>query len=44
MQVDPPQLVVPCAFVQAVPQAPQWALFVAKAASQPLLGLPSQLP
>jgi hypothetical protein len=43
-QVPPVQVVVPCAFVHAIPQPPQLVMLVLKFASQPLLALPSQLP
>jgi hypothetical protein len=43
-QVEPEQLVVPCALVQAAPQAPQCAVVLASGVSQPLLALLSQLP
>ena len=41
-QFPPLQLVLPCAFVQAMPQPPQCATFEAKVTSQPLATLLSQ--
>jgi hypothetical protein len=38
------QLVLPCAFVHALPQVPQWLVVFVTLVSQPLLALPSQLP
>jgi hypothetical protein len=43
-QLDARQLVVPFALLQGAPHAPQWAVLVASATSQPLAGLLSQLP
>jgi hypothetical protein len=42
-QVEAAQLVVPCAFVHALLQAPQLAVLLLSCTSQPLPGAPSQL-
>jgi hypothetical protein len=43
-QAPPEQLVEPLVLLQAAPQAPQFAVLVARFASHPFTGLPSQLP
>jgi hypothetical protein len=43
-QAVPTQSVVPLEFVQVLPQTPQWASLFVKFVSQPLPGVPSQLP
>lgn len=40
---DDAQVVVPCAFVHAVPQAPQWLALPRRSTSQPFAGAASQL-
>jgi hypothetical protein len=42
-QALPVQVVVPCALLQAVPQAPQFDALLLVSVSQPVVGLPSQL-
>jgi hypothetical protein len=41
-QAEAAQLVLPCAFVQAVAHAPQCATLLLNVTSQPLLAIPSQ--
>jgi hypothetical protein len=43
-QAEAVQRVLPLALVQGAAHAPQWFVLVANVVSQPLLGLPSQLP
>jgi hypothetical protein len=41
-QTDDAQLVVPCAFVQTLPQPPQWFVLARRSTSHPFAGAVSQ--